>query len=77
MSRRHPPPVLPLGLAGGTRTHRVAPATSAARSATNPAAVLQGLLMSYSMLSGGVGDASTITAEFDNGSQTGMTYPTS
>jgi hypothetical protein len=50
--------------------------TSAARSATNPAAVMQGLLMNYSMLAGGVGDASTITAEFDNGSQTGMTYPT-
>src|SRR3954465_10522479 len=51
--------------------------TSAARSATNPAAVLNGLLMSYNMLSGGVGEASTITAEFVNGSQTGMTYPTS
>lgn len=52
-------------------------ATSAARSATNPAALMQGLLMSYNMLDGGVGEASQITAEFDNGSQTGMTYPTS
>lgn len=52
-------------------------ATSAARSATNPAALMSGLLMNYNMLDGGVGEASQITAEFDNGSQTGMTYPTS
>ena len=51
--------------------------TSGARSATNPAAVMQGLLMNYNMLSGQVGEASTISAEFVNGSQTGMTYPTS
>jgi hypothetical protein len=51
--------------------------TSGARSATNPAAVMQGLLMNYNMLSGGVGEASTISAQFVNGSQTGMTYPTS
>jgi len=51
--------------------------TSAARSATNPAAVLSALLMSYSMLSGGVGEASGTQAQFINGSQTGMTYPTS
>lgn len=50
--------------------------TSAARSTTNPAAVMQGLLMNYNMLDGSVGAASTITAEFVNGSQTGMTYPT-
>jgi len=52
-------------------------ATSSARSATNPAAVMSGLLMTYNMLDGGVGEASTINAEFQNGSQTGMTYPTS
>lgn len=52
-------------------------ATSSARSATNPAAVMSGLLMNYNMLDGGVGEASQITAEFDNGSQAGMTYPTS
>jgi hypothetical protein len=51
-------------------------ATSAARSATNPAALMSGLLMNYNMLSGGIGEASTISAEFVNGSQTGMTYPT-
>jgi len=52
-------------------------ATSAARSATNPAALMTGLLMNYNMLSGGIGEASTITAEFVNSSQSGMTYPTS
>ena len=51
-------------------------ATSAARSATNPAALMTGLLMNYNMLDGGVGDATEITAEFVNSSQTGMTYPT-
>lgn len=51
--------------------------TSSARSATNPAAVMSGLLMNYNFLNGSIGDASTITAEFVNGSQTGMTYPTS
>ena len=52
-------------------------ATSAARSATNPAAVLSALLMSYNMLSGSLGEASGTSAEFVNGSQAGMTYPTS
>lgn len=52
-------------------------ATSAARSATNPAALMQGLLMTYNMLDGSVGEATQISAEFNNGSQTGMTYPTS
>jgi hypothetical protein len=51
-------------------------ATSAARSATNPAALMSGLLMNYNMLSGGIGDASTISAEFVNGAAGGMTYPT-
>jgi hypothetical protein len=52
-------------------------ATSAARSATNPAALLSGaLLMSYSMLDGSVGEASMTTAEFINNSTAGMTYPT-
>lgn len=50
--------------------------TSAARSATNPAALMTGLLFNYSFLDGGIGDASKITAEFKNSSQTGMTYPT-
>ena len=50
--------------------------TSGARSTTNPAAVMQALLMNYNMLAGGVGEASTISAEFVNGSQSGLTYPT-
>jgi hypothetical protein len=51
-------------------------ATSAARSTTNPAALMSGLLMNYNMLSGGIGEASTITAEFTNAAQAGLTYPT-
>lgn len=52
--------------------------TSSARSATNPAALLSSaLLFSYNMLDGSIGDAATITAEFQNASSTGLTYPTS
>lgn len=51
-------------------------ATSAARSATNPAAVLSALLMTYNMLDGDVGEPSMSSAEFVNASQAGMTYPT-
>lgn len=50
--------------------------TSGARSATNPAAMLSALLMSYNMLSGSMGEASMIEATFTNASQSGMTYPT-
>jgi hypothetical protein len=50
-------------------------ATSAGRSATNPAALMTGLLMNYNMLDGGIGDASTIDAEFVNSAQAGITYP--
>jgi hypothetical protein len=52
-------------------------ATSSARSATNPAALMSGLLMNYNMLAGGIGEASMITAEFVNGASAGLTYPTS
>ena len=52
-------------------------ATSAGRSATNPAALLTGaLLMNYNMLDGSVGEASQISAEFVNAAAAGMTYPT-
>lgn len=51
--------------------------TSAARSATNPAILMTGLLFSYSGLAGSIGDASTMSAEFQNASQAGVTYPTS
>lgn len=50
--------------------------TSAGRSATNPAAVMSALLMTYTFLDGAVGDASKITAEFQNAAQAGITYPT-
>lgn len=50
--------------------------TSAARSATNPAAVMSGLLMTYNFIDGSVGDSSKIAAEFVNASQAGITYPT-
>jgi hypothetical protein len=51
-------------------------ATSAGRSATNPAALMTGLLMDYNMVDGGIGQASTIKATFQNNSQSGMSYPT-
>jgi hypothetical protein len=51
--------------------------TSAARSVTNVAAVLTAFLMNYSMLDGGVGEASEITCTFTNASQTGLQYLTS
>lgn len=50
---------------------------NAARSATNPAMLMSGLLMTYNGLDGQVGDASVVSAEFVNGSQAGLTYPTS
>ncbi len=52
-------------------------ATSAARSATNPAALLSGaLLMEYHMIDGDVGEPSMTKATFVNGAAAGMTYPT-
>jgi hypothetical protein len=52
--------------------------TSGARSATNPAALLAGaLLTGYTFLAGGIGEASKITAAFRNAAQAGMAYPTS
>jgi hypothetical protein len=50
--------------------------TSAARSATNPAAVMTALLTNYTMLAGGLGEASTISAEFPHSRQAGGTYLT-
>lgn len=48
---------------------------NAARSATNPAFLMSGLLMTYPMLDGKVGDANDATYEFVNGAQAGVTYP--
>lgn len=50
---------------------------NAARSVTNPATLMTGLLMNYSMLDGKVGDASSVTFVFQNASQAGVTYATS
>lgn len=52
-------------------------ATSAARSATNPAILMTGKLFTYKGLSGNIGEASTISAEFKNSGSGGITYPTS
>lgn len=52
-------------------------AVNSARSTTNPGIVMSALLMNYNALDGSVGDASKISAEFINGSQAGITYPTS
>jgi len=51
-------------------------ATSAARSATNPAYVLSALLYSYEMLNGSVGEPSQTQVTFTNASQTGVQYLT-
>ena len=52
--------------------------TSAARSATNPAAYLATALMfDYKMLDASIGDVPMTTATFKNSGNAGMTYPTS
>jgi hypothetical protein len=51
--------------------------TNAARSATNPAFLMTALMFTYPMLDGKIGDANSATYEFQNASQTGVTYPTS
>jgi hypothetical protein len=52
--------------------------TSAARSATNPAALLATALMfNYKMLDASVGDVPATTATFKNNTNSGMTYPIS
>lgn len=50
--------------------------TSAAVSATNPSATMQGLLMNYNFLDGSIGEASKISAEFLNGADAGIVYAT-
>lgn len=53
-------------------------ATSAARSATNPAMLLATALMfDYKPLDASVGDVPMTTATFKNSGNAGMTYPTS
>jgi hypothetical protein len=51
--------------------------TSAARSATNPAALLATALMfEYKFLDASIGDIPATTATFKNSGNAGMTYPT-
>ena len=50
--------------------------TNSARSTTNPAYLMTALLFNYNMLDGKVGDASSMSAEFVNAAQAGVTYPT-
>lgn len=50
--------------------------TSAARSATNPAVLMSGLLFNYTPLGGNIGAPSTISAVFANAGAAGITYPT-
>jgi len=65
-------------LIGNTSTVQVeVRPVNAARSSTNPGMVLQAYLMTFNSLDGKVGDASKISAEFINGSQSGLTYQTS
>jgi hypothetical protein len=51
-------------------------ATSAARSATNPAVVMSALLFEYQAIAGGIGAVSETTATFQNAASAGITYPT-
>jgi hypothetical protein len=65
----------PLYASGGTTTIEVRP-TSAARSATNPAAVMTARLYSYTGIAGKVGDAATFDATFQNAGTTGLVWAT-
>src|SRR5215831_231605 len=48
-----------------------------ARSPTNPAFLMSALLYDYPFLDNSVGDASSLSVEFANAAQAGVTYPTS
>jgi hypothetical protein len=61
----------PIHSGGTSVTVEVRP-TSGARSATNPAYTMTGVLPSYSPLNGDIGDASTIDVTFRNASQSGI-----
>lgn len=65
----------PLFNAGSTFPVEIRP-TSAARSATNPAFLMTGVLLAYSPLDGSVGDKSTTDVEIQNGAQAGLTRVT-
>lgn len=50
--------------------------TNAAVSATNPLYTMTGVLPNYTPIAGGVGEASTISAEFSNSGDTGIVRTT-
>ena len=61
----------------GTPVSIVVKPTSGAVSATNPSYTMTGVLPSYTPLSGSVGEASTIDANFRNADQSGIVRATS
>lgn len=65
----------PLYASGGTFALEVRP-TSAARSATNPAATMTARLYSYSGIAGGVGAAASFSAAFQNAGTAGLVWAT-
>ena len=62
---------------GSTEVIITAKATNAAVSTTNPLYSMTGVLPNYTPLSGGVGEASTISVEFSNSGSAGITRATS
>ena len=66
----------PLYAAGGTIGLEVR-ATSGARSATNPAALMTGTMYAYTGIAGKVGDAATFDVTFANAGTAGLTWATS
>lgn len=65
----------PLYDSGGTFSVEVRP-TSAARSSTNPAALLTGRLFNYNGIAGKVGDAATMDVTIQNAGTAGLTWAT-
>jgi hypothetical protein len=65
----------PLYSSGGTISLEVRP-TSAARSSTNPAAIMTGTMYAYTGISGKVGDAATMDVTFANAGTAGLTWAT-
>lgn len=66
----------PIHSAGSEVVITVKP-TNAAVSATNPLYTMTGVLPNYTSISGGVGDASTISVEFSNSGDSGIVRSTS
>lgn len=61
---------------GGTEVVVTVKPFNSAVSATNPLYTMTGVLPSYSPISGGVGEASTTTAEFSNSGDSGIVRTT-